>query len=143
MSKQRPHHGERVEKAEIIVELPSSPHGTHSYEQPDGTVVHGDLSGEWPLDEDGEVEDIVFFVSPVVCEATPSPTSGRTAGAEEGDLRLTDTRWLGAARPRPTDSDRGSSVTPAKRSSDEQRATLPRGRSAPALRDLLEPPRER
>ena len=30
----------------------------------DGANVHGDASGEWMLDEDGEVEDIVFFVSP-------------------------------------------------------------------------------
>ncbi len=30
----------------------------------DGAVVHGDGSGEWTLDENGEVEDIVFFMSP-------------------------------------------------------------------------------
>ena len=33
-------------------------------ERPDGTTVHGDASGEWTLDEDGEADDIVFFVSP-------------------------------------------------------------------------------
>ena len=58
--------GERteVETIEIFVELPPSPQGTYEYEQADGTVVHGDASGEWTLDEDGEVEDIVFFMSP-------------------------------------------------------------------------------
>jgi hypothetical protein len=30
----------------------------------DGTTVDGDASGEWTLDEDGEVDEIVFFVSP-------------------------------------------------------------------------------
>jgi hypothetical protein len=30
----------------------------------DGTTVRRDASGEWTLDEDGEVDDIVFFVSP-------------------------------------------------------------------------------
>ena len=33
-------------------------------ERSDGTTVRGDASGEWTLDEDGEVDDIVFFVSP-------------------------------------------------------------------------------
>ena len=27
----------------------------------DGTTVRGDASGEWTLDEDGEVDDVVFF----------------------------------------------------------------------------------
>ena len=26
--------------------------------------MHGDASGEWTLDENGDVEDIVFFASP-------------------------------------------------------------------------------
>jgi hypothetical protein len=34
------------------------------YERDDGAIVHGDASGEWTLDEKGEVEDIVFFASP-------------------------------------------------------------------------------
>ncbi len=29
-----------------------------------GTIVHGDASGEWTLDENGDVEEIVFFASP-------------------------------------------------------------------------------
>ncbi len=64
MSKQLPPDGERVEKAEIVFELPPSPQGTYEYEREDGAKVHGDASGEWMLDEDGEVEDIVFFASP-------------------------------------------------------------------------------
>jgi hypothetical protein len=38
--------------------------GTYRYEREDGTRVHGDASGEWTLDENGEVEDIVFLASP-------------------------------------------------------------------------------
>jgi len=30
----------------------------------DGTTVHGDVSGEWTLDENGDLEDIAFFASP-------------------------------------------------------------------------------
>ena len=30
----------------------------------DGATVHGDAGGEWTLDENGEVDDIVFFASP-------------------------------------------------------------------------------
>jgi hypothetical protein len=64
MSEQHPPDGERAEKIEIIFELPPSPQGTYKYERDDGTVVHGDAGGEWTLGEDGELEDIVFFVSP-------------------------------------------------------------------------------
>jgi hypothetical protein len=66
MSKQRRPDGERpeAEKIEIVFELPPSPQGTSQYKREDGTVVHGDASGEWTLDDDGEVEDIVFFISP-------------------------------------------------------------------------------
>ena len=64
MSKQQPPDGERFEKVEIFFELPPSPQGTYQYPREDGTVVHGDASGEWMLGEDGEVEDIVFFASP-------------------------------------------------------------------------------
>jgi hypothetical protein len=63
MSKQPPD-GEWVAEVEIVLELPPSPQGTHEYEREDGAKVHGDASGEWMLDEDGEVEDIVFFASP-------------------------------------------------------------------------------
>ena len=38
--------------------------GTYRYEREDGTIVHGDASGEWTLDENGDFEDIVFFASP-------------------------------------------------------------------------------
>jgi hypothetical protein len=64
MSKQFPPDGERVEKVEIFFELPPSAAGTYRYERSDGTVIHGDASGEWTLDENGDVEDIVFFASP-------------------------------------------------------------------------------
>ena len=64
MSKQQPPDGERVENVEIFFELPPSPQGTYQYEREDGTVVDGDASGEWMLDQHGEVEDIVFFASP-------------------------------------------------------------------------------
>ena len=65
MSKQRRPDGERpeVEEVEIVFELSPSPQGTSQYEREDGTVVHGDASGEWTLDEHGEVEDIVLFMS--------------------------------------------------------------------------------
>ena len=38
--------------------------GTYRYKREDGTTVHGDASGEWTLDENGDLEDIVFFASP-------------------------------------------------------------------------------
>jgi hypothetical protein len=63
-SDQQPPEGERVERVEIVYELPPSAQGTYEYEREDGTIVHGDASGEWTLDGNGDVEDIVFFASP-------------------------------------------------------------------------------
>ena len=60
---QHPPEGEQ-DRFEIVVELPSSPEGSYRHDRVDGTTVHGDASGEWTLDEDGAVDDIVFFVSP-------------------------------------------------------------------------------
>jgi hypothetical protein len=39
--------------------------GAYERERDDGTIVHGDASGEWTLDEEGEVAGIVFFTSPL------------------------------------------------------------------------------
>ena len=64
MSEQQPPEGERVERVEIAYAPPPSAQGTYEYEREDGTIVHGDASGEWTLDENGDVEDIVFFASP-------------------------------------------------------------------------------
>ena len=55
---------EPIEKIDIFFELPPSAEGTYQYERQDASVVHGDASGEWTLDEHGDVEDIVFFASP-------------------------------------------------------------------------------
>ncbi len=63
MSTNRPE-GDRVERFEIVYELPPSQRGTYEYEREDGTTVQGDASGEWMLDENGDLEDIVFFASP-------------------------------------------------------------------------------
>ena len=52
------------DRFEIVFEVPPSSNGTYRCEREDGTTVHGDASGEWMLDEDGEIDDIVFFVSP-------------------------------------------------------------------------------
>jgi len=56
--------GEQPRKVEIFFEVPPSPQGTYLYERNNGTVIHGDASGEWILDENGELEDTVFFASP-------------------------------------------------------------------------------
>ncbi len=42
----------------------SSAEGTYQYEREDGAIVHGDVSGEWTLDKNGDVEDLVIFASP-------------------------------------------------------------------------------
>lgn len=63
MTQQHPPEGEQ-EKFEIVFELRPSSQGTYLYEREDGTTVHGDASGEWTLDEDDEVDDVLFFVSP-------------------------------------------------------------------------------
>jgi hypothetical protein len=55
---------ERIERFDIVFERPPTTQGTYKYEREDGTVVHGDVSGEWTLDEHGGLADIVFFVSP-------------------------------------------------------------------------------
>jgi hypothetical protein len=60
---QHPPEGEQ-DRFEIVFELPPSPEGTYEYVRGDGATVRGDASGEWTLDEDAEVDDIVFFVSP-------------------------------------------------------------------------------
>jgi hypothetical protein len=64
MSKQDRLDDEHLQKVEIFFEVPPSARGTYTYEQEDGRVVHCDASGEWTLDENGEVDDIVFFASP-------------------------------------------------------------------------------
>ena len=64
MSEKRPPEGERVERFDIVVELPPSAKGTYEYEREDGTIVHDDASGEWTLNDNGDLEDIVFFASP-------------------------------------------------------------------------------
>ena len=83
MSEQRRPDGERpeVEEVEIFFELSPSPQGTSRVRAEDGTVVHGDASGEWTLDEHGEVEDIVFFISPGYVRSL------RTRAAPERGLR--------------------------------------------------------
>ena len=55
MSKEQPTRGKTGEQIEIVYELPPSAQGTYQYEREDGTIVHGDASGEWTLDENGEV----------------------------------------------------------------------------------------
>jgi hypothetical protein len=64
MSKHEQSDRERVETVTIAFEMPPSLHGAYQYERPDGTTVHGDASGEWTLDENGNFEDSVFFASP-------------------------------------------------------------------------------
>jgi hypothetical protein len=56
--------GDARDRFETVFEAPPSPHGPYRYEGEGGETVHGDASGEWTLDEHGEVDDIVFFVSP-------------------------------------------------------------------------------
>ena len=63
MTEQHPPDGEQ-DRFEIVFELPASPEGTYRHERVDGTSVHGDASGEWTLAQDGQADDIVFFVSP-------------------------------------------------------------------------------
>jgi hypothetical protein len=52
------------EKIEIITEIPRSKTGTYQRQDEHGGVIHGDASGEWTLDENGDLDDIVLFVSP-------------------------------------------------------------------------------
>jgi hypothetical protein len=65
MSKEDRLDREQPQKIEIFFEIPPSPVGEYEYDRDDGTRVRGDASGEWTLDEDGEVEDIIFFASPI------------------------------------------------------------------------------
>ena len=52
------------EKIEIITGAVPSEHGIYQRTDEHGRVIHGDASGEWTLDENGDFEDIVFFLSP-------------------------------------------------------------------------------
>jgi len=63
MSSQKTPDGKTPEVIDVVFELPPSPRGTYQRERDDGTIVHGDASGEWTLNEDGDV-DIAFFASP-------------------------------------------------------------------------------
>jgi hypothetical protein len=65
MSSQETPDGEKAVVIDLVFELPPSPRGTYQRERDDGTVVHGDASGEWTLNEQGEIDDIVFFASPL------------------------------------------------------------------------------
>lgn len=62
MSKEHPR--DDRERIDIVYELPPSAQGTYQYEPEDDTIVRTDASGEWTLDENGDLEDIVFFASP-------------------------------------------------------------------------------
>jgi hypothetical protein len=64
MSKQHPPDGAQPKLIEIIFARPPSSQGTYQYGREDGALVHGDASGEWRRDENGAVEDPVFFMSP-------------------------------------------------------------------------------
>jgi hypothetical protein len=65
VSSQEPPEGKRPGVIDIIFEVPPSLGGAYQRERDDGTIVHGDASGEWMLSEDGEVDDIVYFASPL------------------------------------------------------------------------------
>jgi hypothetical protein len=65
MSSQEPPEGEGPEVINIVFGLPPSPRGAYRRERDDGTTINGDASGEWMLNEEGEVDDIVFFASPL------------------------------------------------------------------------------
>jgi hypothetical protein len=65
MSRQEQSQGAETDVINIVFELPPSPRGAYERELADGTIVHGDASGEWTLNEEGEVDDIVFFASPL------------------------------------------------------------------------------
>ena len=64
------------EQIDIVYELPPSAKGTYRCERPDGTTVHGDASGEWTLDKNGDLEDIVFFAAPRLMGYGRKPSSG-------------------------------------------------------------------
>jgi hypothetical protein len=49
----------KIEKQTIVVEL-----GPGQHVREDGRIVHTDMSGSVLEDENGDVEDIVFFFSP-------------------------------------------------------------------------------
>jgi len=65
MSSQETPEAEKPEVIGIVVELPASPRGTYQRKRDNGAIVHGDTSGEWTLTEEDEVDDIVFFASPL------------------------------------------------------------------------------
>ena len=48
----------------IVAEVQPTKEGSYGRTDEHGRDVRGDASGEWMLDEHGEVEDIVFFASP-------------------------------------------------------------------------------
>jgi hypothetical protein len=52
------------EKIEIVFEVPPTEQGNYQRTDEHRRDVRGDASGEWTLDENGEVDDIVFFLSP-------------------------------------------------------------------------------
>ena len=83
MSTQEPLEGDLPQRIEIFYELPPSSAGTYQYEREDGTVVHGDASGEWTVDGNGAVGDIVFFASPL--ELMRQRRRGLSETDESGD----------------------------------------------------------
>jgi hypothetical protein len=54
----------KQEKIDIVAEVSPSKLGSYQRTDEHGRDVRGDASGEWTLDENGEVDDIVFFLSP-------------------------------------------------------------------------------
>jgi hypothetical protein len=52
------------EKIEIVGQVAPSKEGNYQRTDEHGRDIRGDASGEWALDENGDVEDIVFFLSP-------------------------------------------------------------------------------
>jgi hypothetical protein len=54
----------KIEKHTIVAELAPTRHGSYQRTDERGRDVRGDASGEWALDADGEVEDLIWFASP-------------------------------------------------------------------------------
>jgi hypothetical protein len=65
------------EKIEIITGATPTEKGDYQRTDEHGRFVHGDASGEWTLDAEGEVDDIVFFVSSGAMRRWSADSQGR------------------------------------------------------------------
>ena len=82
MSERQPPECERVERFEIVIRPSALTAGRNEYKREDGTIVHGDASREWTLDESGGMRTLCSSRLHVRWATAGRPSSGTSSPPE-------------------------------------------------------------